>query len=110
MAISASAEITAAAIVVQFWNVPVNVAVWDTVFGFLHYRLVCLLTLKAKLNFHPQRSIDLQLCLPAFISSRCFECLRPFLSSRGQLLLSLQKRIDSWESKWTGIIETGIHL
>lgn len=53
MAISASAEITAAAIVVQFWNVPVNVAVWDTVFGFLHYRLVCLLTLKAKLNFHP---------------------------------------------------------
>ncbi|KAJ5126506.1 hypothetical protein N7448_007285 [Penicillium atrosanguineum] len=33
MAISAPAEITAAATVVQFWNVPVNVAVWITVFG-----------------------------------------------------------------------------
>jgi Amino acid transporters len=33
MAISAPAETTAAATVVQFWNVPVNVAVWITVFG-----------------------------------------------------------------------------
>ena len=33
MAISAPAEITAAATVVQFWKVPVNVAVWITVFG-----------------------------------------------------------------------------
>ncbi|KAJ6121184.1 hypothetical protein N7523_005464 [Penicillium sp. IBT 18751x] len=34
MAISTPAEITAAATVVQFWNVPVNVAVWITIFGF----------------------------------------------------------------------------
>ncbi|KAJ6002219.1 hypothetical protein N7499_001916 [Penicillium canescens] len=34
MAISAPAEITAAATIVQFWNPPVDPAVWITVFGF----------------------------------------------------------------------------
>ncbi|KAL5338022.1 amino acid permease/ SLC12A domain-containing protein [Aspergillus crustosus] len=33
MSISAPAEITAAATIVQFWNVDVNLAVWITVFG-----------------------------------------------------------------------------
>jgi len=33
MAISAPAEITAAATIVQFWNASVSPAVWITVFG-----------------------------------------------------------------------------
>ncbi|KAJ6121186.1 hypothetical protein N7523_005466 [Penicillium sp. IBT 18751x] len=44
------------------------------------------------------------------LAADAFECLRPFSSSQGPLLSSLQRRIDSWESKWTRIIELGIDL
>ena len=62
---------------------------------------------------HPY-SIPNDRLLCSFVSLRLltadiFECVRrSFSFSRGQLLSSLQRQIESWENKWLSIIESGM--